>query len=125
MTTSTITDIQQLAATRSEKHVFDWGHLTWFASRAQGNCEEMTIGRCVLNPGHGNPRHYHPNCTEVLVVMRGTIRHTIAGGKEAVLNEGDTVTIPANIRHCAFNLGSTEAELFIAFSSGDRQTIGE
>jgi quercetin dioxygenase-like cupin family protein len=106
-------------------HPFEWGALTWYANRELGNSDEMTVGRCVLKPGKSNPRHYHPNCSEVLVVFKGRIRHTNEVGGETELNEGDTVTVPPNTWHCAKNIGIDEAVLFIAFSSGDRQTIGE
>jgi quercetin dioxygenase-like cupin family protein len=118
-------DIHILLESQSLKSGFDWGNLTWFASQPLGNSAEMTIGRCVLKPGQGNPRHYHPNCTEILVVLQGHIEHTGAAGKKVELRAGDTVTIPANIWHQATNLGETEAILFIAFSSADRQTVGE
>ncbi len=117
--------IQLLPATKSDNATFDWGRLTWFASAPLGNSDAMTIGRCVLAPGHSNPRHYHPNCSEVLVVIQGRIRHTAADDTEVEMGEGDTVTIPANTWHCATNIGDGEAVLFIAFSSPDRQTIGE
>jgi quercetin dioxygenase-like cupin family protein len=106
-------------------HLFEWGNLTWYANQELGNSTEMTVGRCALKPGHGNPRHYHPNCCEILVVMQGRIRHTIVEGTEAELSEGDTVTIPPNTWHSATNIGETEAVLFIAFSSAERKTIGE
>jgi quercetin dioxygenase-like cupin family protein len=118
-------DIQLLPAARSEKLAFDWGELTWFASGPLGNSADLTVGRCVLKPGCSNPRHYHPNCSEILVVIKGRILHTIAGGGTAEMREGDTVNIPANIRHCAKNICDTEAVLFIAFSSAHRETIGE
>lgn len=114
-----------LPAENSDNLAFDWGRLTWFASRPLGNSEEMTIGRCVLKPGEKNPRHYHPNCSEILVVIQGRIRHTTAGDTETEMGEGDTVTVPANTWHSATNIGEGEAVLFIAFSSADRQTIGE
>lgn len=104
---------------------FAWGELTWFADCARGNSTEMTIGRCVLKPGQGNPRHYHPNCTEILVVVHGRIEHSGPGGTKVEMREGDTVTIPPNVWHQATNLGDDEAILFIAFSSADRQTVGE
>jgi len=28
---------------------FDWGELTWFASKALGNQEDITVGRCVVH----------------------------------------------------------------------------
>ncbi len=118
-------EIQLQPLNSTQIYSFEWGSLTWFANRELGNSTEMTVGRCSLNPGHGNPRHYHPNCSEILVVIQGRIRHTCADGKEAELGEGDTVTIPPNVWHCATNIGLTEAILFIAFSSAERQTIGE
>jgi quercetin dioxygenase-like cupin family protein len=118
-------DITLLRLDKAEEMGFDWGRLTFFAGRRLGNSAEMTIGRCLLKPGGSNPRHYHPNCEEILVVMQGRIIHTGAGGGEVEMNEGDTVTIPRNIWHCARNIGDNDALLFIAFSSADRQTIGE
>jgi len=118
-------EIQTLPQKLSESLQFDWGALTWFASRPLGNSEDMTVGRCILKVGEGNPRHYHPNCSEILVVMKGRIIHTGPNGEDVEMNEGDTVTIPANIWHCAKNIGDCEAHLFIAFSSADRRTIGE
>jgi quercetin dioxygenase-like cupin family protein len=115
--------VQHLVGAQTQE--FDWGQLTWYASAALGNSAEMTVGRCVLKPGQGNPRHYHPNCSEILVVVQGRIRHTAAENREVELGEGDTVTIPPNVWHCATNIGGTEAVLFIAFSSAERKTVGE
>ena len=102
-----------------------WGQLTWFASSAQGNSEHTTVGRCVIRPGMANPRHIHPNCDEVLVVLDGTIAHLVGAGRECTLTPGDTITIPADFPHQARNVGTTDAVLFVTFSSPDRQTRGE
>ena len=118
-------DIQVLTYPDAKKIAFDWGNLTWFAGRSLSNSTEMTVGRCILKPGQSNPRHYHPNCTEILVVIQGRIEHTGANGGKVKLGPGDTVTIPPNTWHQATNIGDTEAVLFIAFSSANRQTIGE
>jgi quercetin dioxygenase-like cupin family protein len=120
-----LTDIQVLPYGKTHRQEFDWGNLTWFANRAIGNSDDMTVGRCILKPGHTNGRHYHPNCSETLVVIQGRIKHTITGDRETELDEGDTVVIPPNVRHCATNVGQIDAILFIAFSSADRQTVGE
>lgn len=111
-------------AAHAEQHPADWGCLTWFASGALGNSTAQTIGRCVIRPGHGNPRHQHPNCEEVLVVLSGSIRHTSADG-EAELGPGDTVTIPPGIPHQAINSGTDDATLLICFSSAERRVQGE
>jgi quercetin dioxygenase-like cupin family protein len=118
-------DIQVLPHSEAQRQEFSWGNLTWFANRALGNSDDMTVGRCILKPGHTNGRHYHPNCSETLVVIQGRIRHTFTGGRETELSVGDTVVIPANVRHSATNIGEIDAVLFIAFSSADRQTVGE
>lgn len=104
---------------------FPWGRLTWFANRALSNSPQMTVGRCVIRPGQANPRHSHSNCYEVLVVMEGTISHTLAEGEQCTMNVGDVISVPPDVVHQARNVGKTDAVLFIAFSSGDRQTKGE
>jgi quercetin dioxygenase-like cupin family protein len=103
---------------------FPWGYLTWYVSGALGNSDTMTIGQAVINPGQENPPHYHPNCDEVLHVLKGRILQTV-GDKAVEMNEGDTVSIPTGIRHQARNIGDEDAVLAISFSSADRQTVGE
>lgn len=104
---------------------FDWGRLYWYASGPEGNSDAQTFGKCVLLPGQGNPRHLHPNCEEILHVAKGSIDHFVDGVGWIPMKEGDTITIAANIWHCARNTGDGEAELFISFSSEERETIGE
>ena len=100
----------------------EWGMLTWHASAELGNAQELTVGQCLLHPGCKNPPHCHANCEEVLVVMQGTISHTIDDGKEVTLQEGDTITIPRGVTHQARNIGEGDAILSIAFSSAHRET---
>lgn len=102
-----------------------WGALTWFASKELGNADEMTVGRCVLRPGQANPRHSHPNCEEVLHVLRGRIAHSVSGDEAVEMTAGDTITIPPEVPHNARNLGSEDAVLMICFGSGERETRGE
>ncbi len=52
-----------------------WGRITWYASGPLGNSRTMTVGEAVIRPGQENPRHYHPNCDEILHVVRGRILH--------------------------------------------------
>lgn len=103
----------------------DWGQLTWFASNALGNTDYLTLGRCILYADQSNPLHYHPNCDEILTVIQGKIRHTWINGDEVEMHEGDTITIPAQVKHQARNIGSGNAVMIIAFTSADRKTVGE
>lgn len=102
-----------------------WGSLTWYASATLGNSDEITVGRCIIKSGCENPLHSHPNCSEVLVVLRGRIMHMIEDGREVELTEGDVITLPVNLPHKARNTGEEDAVLLIAFSSADRQTRGK
>lgn len=102
----------------------EWGRLEWMVSGALGNSERMTVGRCYIRPGEQNPRHYHPNCDEVLHVLQGSILHSIDDDKFE-MGPGDTVSIPSGAVHNARNVGADEAIFVIAFSTPDRQTVGE
>ncbi len=109
----------------AQKETFDWGELHWYASGALSQASGLTVGRCILKGQSANPIHYHPNCEEVLHVLTGQIEHYIDGEGWFAMNAGDSITIPANLKHGARNIGDGEAHLLIAFSSPDRQTIGE
>jgi quercetin dioxygenase-like cupin family protein len=114
-----------LSAEKSQKIDQDWGQLTWFANAEIGNSQDITVGRCILKPGQGNPKHSHPNCGEVLVVVKGRIRHTGPGGKDVEMGPGDTISIPPKFLHRAENIGADEAVLIITFTSAHRQVEGE
>jgi mannose-6-phosphate isomerase-like protein (cupin superfamily) len=99
-----------------------WGELLWGVSGGLGNSETMTVGWCVLEPGAENPRHYHPNCDEVLVVVEGRIAHTY-GDEMVELGEGDAISLPQGVTHNARNVGAARARLLICFSSADRLAV--
>jgi quercetin dioxygenase-like cupin family protein len=101
---------------------YPWGRLDWFVSRALGNSDKLTVGRCQIDPGGANAPHYHPNCDEVLHVLRGRIRHRL-GDEYVEMTEGDTISIPTGEVHNAENIGSERAVLLITFSTADRQVV--
>jgi quercetin dioxygenase-like cupin family protein len=101
-----------------------WGKLTWYVSAELKNSATMTVGQAIIAPGQANPRHYHPNCDEVLHVIQGTIRHTM-DDVTVEMTAGDTVSIPAGVHHNATNIGKDDAILAISFSSAQRKVIGE
>ena len=105
-----------------EEH--DWGRLVWMVSGALGNSSTLTVGKCFIRPGQANPPHYHPNCDEVLHVVRGRIEHRV-DEEYLEMSAGDTISIPTGHLHNARNIGTDEAEFVITFSAPDRQTIGE
>ncbi len=101
-----------------------WGRLVWMVSGRLGNSTTMTVGRCYIDPGEHNPRHYHPNCDEVLHVLRGTIEHSF-DDDTVRMSAGDTISIPQGVFHNARNVGPDTAVFVISFSSPDRQVVGE
>ena len=103
---------------------FEWGRLEWMVSGEMGNSDTMTVGKCYIEPGMGNPWHYHPNCDEVLHVMVGTIRKHV-GDAYFDMGPGDTISIPIGAMHRAENIGEDESELLICYDSAYREVVGE
>jgi quercetin dioxygenase-like cupin family protein len=99
-----------------------WGRLQWLVSGAAVPGATMTIGRVTFKPGQSNPRHVHPNCDEVLVVVEGTIEHSLPQGGVARLEAGDCVVLPRGGVHNAKNIGTTDAVVLVVFDSPHRQT---
>lgn len=102
----------------------EWGKLSWYTSAKLKNTRTLTSGMAVLKAGQSNPRHFHPNCDEVLHVLQGKIRHSM-NDKTVEMSAGDTVSIPSGVVHNAANIGQEDAVLAISFSSAYRVVIGE
>lgn len=83
----------------------------------------MTTGTAIIKPEQGNPRHYHPNCDEILSYISGRIRHTM-NEVTVEMGAGDTVSIPKGGLHNATNIGDIDAVLSITFDSAYREVIG-
>ena len=117
---------QAIVARRSDNQIIknDWGQLEWYVSGPLGNSDTMTTGVARVAVGKANPRHFHPNCDEVLHVLKGRIRHTM-NDMTVEMSEGDTVSIPQGVMHNATNIGNEEAVLAISFSSPWREVVGE
>ena len=107
-----------------EKH--SWGRIHWFAGSGEGRSEEMTFGKCIIEPDCNTRQHYHPNCEEILHVVEGFVRHHVAGEEEFMeLGPGDTIVIPPEVKHHAENVGSVEAELIVVYSSPEKESYAE
>ena len=101
-----------------------WGRLVWMVAGRLHNSANLTVGKCYIKHDSANPRHYHPNCDEVLHVLEGEIEHSL-GDDTFRLSVGETINVPMGTMHNARNVGGGEAVLLIVFSSADRQTIPE
>jgi quercetin dioxygenase-like cupin family protein len=100
-----------------------WGELRWYTSAELGNSRTMTTGVAIIKPGKSNPRHFHPNCEEILHVISGKIRHTM-NEVTVEMNAGDTVAIPQGVLHNATNIGTEDSVLAISFNTAFREAVG-
>jgi quercetin dioxygenase-like cupin family protein len=100
-----------------------YGSLRWYTSAEMGNSRTMTTGVAILKPGQSNPRHFHPNCDEILHIISGKIKHTM-NEVTVEMNAGDTVSIPQGVLHNAANIGTEDAVLAISFNTAFREAVG-
>lgn len=101
---------------------FDWGTLRWLVNSRLAPGAEQTFGVSTIRPGCRNPLHFHPNCEEILYVVSGTCEHSYDGAI-APLAAGETIVIPAGVKHNLMNTGAVDVVCVISFSSPDRETV--
>jgi len=99
-----------------------WGELTWKITGEAVSGAEMTFGTCRINPGERNGLHSHPDCEEILYVVSGRCEHRL-GDEMHLLEPGDAIRIPRQVRHWAKSIGSEPLFALIFFSSGNRTAI--
>src|SRR5579864_7088908 len=110
------------AVNRADALTFEWGTIKWLVNDKLRADSRITFGVCEIKPGLSNPRHYHPNCDEVLFMLEGEIDHRL-GDDVFHLAPGMALHIPTGTIHNAVNRKPTMARVVIAYSSGDRQTV--
>ncbi|WP_100405333.1 cupin domain-containing protein [Bacillus solitudinis] len=117
---ATITDLN------NEKYVsdMDWGKIQWLCGNHIDADSEMTFGMVYIEAGKSNPRHYHPNCEELIFVLSGECEHSL-GDESFHLKPGMMLRIPRNVLHDAKVTSWEPCRMLIMYSSPDRQTIGE
>jgi quercetin dioxygenase-like cupin family protein len=101
---------------------FDWGSIQWLCSNEMFAGANLTFGYVQIEPGQKNPRHYHPNSSEVLFLIEGELDHSI-GSELFHLSAGMSIFIPQNAEHDARNPGTTTARMVVAYPTGDRQVV--
>lgn len=109
-------------AGQGEAQAFPWGGIKWLMGKSRDGDAAQTFGLVFIAPGQRNPRHYHPNCEELLYVLSGTCEHSL-GDETLRMGPGDLIRVPQGIVHNAVNTGWEPLRAVISFSSGDRQTV--
>lgn len=86
-----------------------------FASPSRGATETMTW-RITFGPGQRLPEHTHDR-EEVFHVLEGSLTASL-DGEETRVGPGDTVMIPAGIRHTSFTDAASTAVLLSIMPTG-------
>lgn len=108
-----------------DKHVFDWGSITWLHSGAFSGSEELTVGEVVIKAGRENPMHAHANCEEALYLLEGELDHSCGDEPSSRLGAGSAIMIQRGIRHNARCISECDARMIVAYSSANREMQGE
>jgi quercetin dioxygenase-like cupin family protein len=98
--------------------VGEWGSAVWLANKALTG-SSISLLRLLLHPQHSGHKHRHPDADEVLYLIHGQVR-VHAGQATQALQAGDSLSIPAGLVHQIENVGNDNAEMTIAYSTGER-----
>ncbi|MBD3185174.1 cupin domain-containing protein [Candidatus Poribacteria bacterium] len=79
------------------------------------------MGYVKINSGEKNTFHAHPNCEELLYVLKGECDHWIDDEKFH-LEPGMLIRIPRDSEHYAITTSSEPLEALIFYSTPDRET---
>ena len=93
--------------------------MTWLMEDAIEPGADVSLAKMTIDPAITSEAHHHPDCTEAIHVLSGTILQR-RGEAWIELAAGDTLLIPAGVVHQTRNLGSQTAVMMIAYSSGSR-----
>ena len=88
----------------------DMGDLGVISQSAGTN--ELVFADLFFAPGDGFNFHEHPNQTEVLYLMAGSLEAWIEEEKRTI-QAGDTLFLPAGTVHACFNVSAAEARMFV------------
>jgi quercetin dioxygenase-like cupin family protein len=117
-----ITEQYTVSVNQNDANLFPWGSIQWLCSDAQFAGANLTFGYVEIQPGQKNPRHYHPNSSEMLYLIEGELDHSLED-KVIHLEAGTAIFIGQNVKHDAVNRGERTARMVVAYPTGDRQAV--
>lgn len=80
----------------------------------------LFAARASIAPGMGHDFHYHPGREEIIYVLEGTLEQWV-GTEKQILSAGDSAIIPADKVHASFNIGPSEAKIFVVLSPAEAE----
>ena len=101
---------------------FPWGSIQWLCTGEAAPGGNLTFGYVQIEAGQKNPRHYHPNSSELLFLIEGELDHSL-GDETFHLAAQMSIFIPVGVEHDACNNGTRTALMVVAYPTGDRQAV--
>lgn len=93
--------------------------MEWLMDNAINAHAGLSLAKMTTTPKEITEAHSHPNCSETLHVLSGTIEQRL-GDEWHTLHEGDTLLIPRGTIHQTRTISDTDAVMMIAYSNGIR-----
>ena len=85
------------------------------ASPRNSMAKNLSFAEVVIYPGHSVLAHYHKQSEELFYILQGKGQF-YAAGKQCLVDEGDTIIIPAGEKHQVVN-GSDENLIMLVVGS--------
>jgi oxalate decarboxylase/phosphoglucose isomerase-like protein (cupin superfamily) len=102
--------------------VFDWGSIKWHVSPGSIDGASSTLGEVIVNPSQGHAEHRHAGADEVIYVITGVARQTVADD-EFDMVAGDAVWIPRGTMHSTYNAGWGPLRLIVTYTPGGEEAV--
>lgn len=96
-----------------------WGNMVWLADDRDRVRPGLSLARMTVHAGRTSPGHSHPDCTEVIHVLEGSLRQRI-DDREYRVDAGETIVIPVGAVHSSTNAGNGDLVVMVAYSTGTR-----
>src|SRR5262245_11697848 len=101
---------------------YEWGALKWVVNDAQAPGTSQSFGFVYIQPGKTNPTHWHTRAQETVHRLQGECDVRTDDGTQK-LRAGQTLFIPAGMRHELTNNGWEPAVYVCSFSAAGRGTL--
>lgn len=101
---------------------YDWGAVKWVISGKVIPGSRQSFGLVHVLPGKTNPEHWHTAAEELVYMLAGVCTVRVGDAVHA-LRPGQTLHIPAGVKHVVSNEGWEPVVYVASFSAADRGTL--
>jgi quercetin dioxygenase-like cupin family protein len=101
---------------------YEWGALKWLVNADRAPGSRQSFGVVYIQPGKTNPTHWHTRAQEIVHMLSGECEVRTDDGVQT-LRAGQTLYIPAGMRHELTNRGWEPCAYVCSFSASGRGTL--